>query len=63
MEYKAPTNECRRPLFNALKYATAFPVIFLSAAQRIVVLELVQEKGDKVAEESWHGEHRLFRLW
>ncbi|KAJ7446224.1 EXS family-domain-containing protein [Mycena galericulata] len=63
IEYSLPANESRRPLFNALKYATAFPVIFLSAAQRIVVIELVKEKGDDIAKEAWHGEHRLFRLW
>ncbi|KAJ7780503.1 EXS family-domain-containing protein [Mycena maculata] len=63
IEYSLPANESRRPLFNALKYATAFPVIYLSAAQRIVVTELVREKGDDVAKEAWHGEHRLFRLW
>lgn len=63
IEYGLPSNESRRPLFNALKYATSFPVIFLSAAQRIVVSELVKEKGEKAAEDAWHGEHRLFRLW
>ncbi|KAJ7287812.1 EXS family-domain-containing protein [Mycena rebaudengoi] len=63
IEYSLPSNESRRPLFNALKYATAFPVIYLSAAQRIVVTELMEEKGDKIAKEAWHGEHRLFRLW
>ncbi|KAJ7076336.1 EXS family-domain-containing protein [Mycena belliarum] len=63
IEYSLPTNESRRPLFNALKYATSFPVIYLSAAQRIVVSELVREKGNDIAKEAWHGEHRLFRLW
>ncbi|KAJ7703034.1 EXS family-domain-containing protein [Mycena rosella] len=63
IEYSLPSNESRRPLFNALKYATSFPVIYLSAAQRIVVSELVKEKGDDIAKEAWHGEHRLFRLW
>ncbi|KAF7361753.1 Protein-er retention protein [Mycena venus] len=63
IEYSLSSNESRRPLFNALKYATAFPVIYLSAAQRIVVSELVREKGDDIAKEAWHGEHRLFRLW
>ncbi|KAJ7901994.1 EXS family-domain-containing protein [Mycena olivaceomarginata] len=63
VEYSLSSNESRRPLFNALKYATSFPVIYLSAAQRIVVSELVKEKGDDIAKEAWHGEHRLFRLW
>ncbi|KAJ6500054.1 EXS family-domain-containing protein [Mycena vitilis] len=63
IEYSLSSNESRRPLFNAMKYATSFPVIYLSAAQRIVVTELVREKGDDIANEAWHGEHRLFRLW
>ncbi|THH16249.1 hypothetical protein EW146_g4365 [Bondarzewia mesenterica] len=63
IEYAHPSNESRRPLFNALKYASSFPVIFLSAAQRIVVSELIAEKGDQVIKEAWHGEHPLFRLW
>jgi len=32
VEYNHPANTSRRPLFNAIKYATSFPVIFLSAA-------------------------------
>lgn len=63
IEYNHPDNESRRPLFNAIKYATAFPVIFLSAAQRLVVEDLRREKGDVIFQESWHGEHQLFRLW
>jgi hypothetical protein len=63
IDYMCPTNDTRRPLYNAIKYATAFPVIFLSAAQRIVVSELVAEKGDAVRQDPWHGEHQLFRLW
>ncbi|KAF7315514.1 Protein-er retention protein [Mycena indigotica] len=56
VEYSLPSNDSRRPLFNALKYATSFPVIYLSAAQRLVM----KEKGDG---EAWHGQHPLFRLW
>lgn len=57
-----------RPFANALKYCSAFPVIFLSAAQKIVVSEVAAAKGMSVAELSetgdrWFGEHRLFRLW
>ncbi|EIN11759.1 EXS-domain-containing protein [Punctularia strigosozonata HHB-11173 SS5] len=63
IDYMCPINESRRPLYNAIKYATAFPLIFLSAAQRIVVSELVAEKGDVAMREPWHGEHQLFRLW
>ena len=63
IEYSLPANDCQRPLFNALKYATSFPVIFLSAAQRLVVMDLIRDKGNKIAGTSWHGEHPLFRLW
>ncbi|KAH8995678.1 EXS family-domain-containing protein [Lactarius akahatsu] len=63
VEYTSPLNDSRRPLWNALKYASSFPVIFLSAAQRLVVSDLVAEKGEQVKEETWHGEHALFRLW
>ncbi|KAI0703376.1 EXS-domain-containing protein [Cerioporus squamosus] len=63
VEYNAPHNESRRPLFNALKYASSFPVIFLSAAQRIVVSDTLALKGERAASEAWHGEHQLFRLW
>ncbi|TFK44362.1 EXS family-domain-containing protein [Crucibulum laeve] len=63
IEYNLPSNESRRPLYNALKYATSFPVIYLSAAQRLVVIDLVKVKGDGVIDEPWHGEHHLFRLW
>ncbi|CAK5281716.1 unnamed protein product [Mycena citricolor] len=62
-EYSHAENESRRPLLNAIKYASSFPVIYLSAAQRIVVSELVEAKGSGVTNEAWHGEHPLFRLW
>ncbi|KAI0958568.1 hypothetical protein AcV7_004358 [Taiwanofungus camphoratus] len=63
IEYRSSAGGNRQQLFNALKYATSFPVIYLSAAQRIVVRELVAEKGEVAAREPWHGEHALFRLW
>lgn len=63
IDYRAPGNTSTRPLYNALKYATSFPVIYLSAAQRIVVSELKAVKGDAVVHEAWRGEHALFRLW
>lgn len=63
IEYRLPSNESRRPLFNALKYATSFPVIYFSAAHRAVLLELAKVKGDEVFRNPWHGEHLLFRLW
>ncbi|KAI0780091.1 EXS family-domain-containing protein [Fomes fomentarius] len=63
VEYNSPNNDSRRPLFNALKYASSFPVIYLSAAQRIVVSDMMALKGEGAANETWHGEHQLFRLW
>jgi len=52
-------NDGRRPLYNALKYASSFPVIFLSAAQRTVITKIMDEQGEK---EVLHGD-ALFRLW
>jgi hypothetical protein len=61
IEYGAPGNRSRRPLANALKYATAFPVIFLSAAQRIVAHDLAAERV--AADRAWLVEHRIFSFW
>lgn len=63
VEYTTPSNESRRPLYNAIKYATSFPVIYLSAAQRTVVFALAAETGEQVTQKAWHGENNLFRLW
>lgn len=63
IEWLAADSTSRRPLANAIKYATAFPVMYLSAAQRLVEFDLINEKGRQVAGEAWHGEHPLFRLW
>lgn len=46
-------------LFNALKYASAFPVILLSAMQRTYISPVEDKYPDKV----WFGESMLFRLW
>lgn len=54
-------NESRRPLYNALKYASSFPVIFLSAAQRTVPTHL-RDTEEAVPLKVWHGD-ALFRLW
>ncbi|KAK7053436.1 protein-ER retention protein [Paramarasmius palmivorus] len=63
VEWTHQDNESNRPLFNAIKYATAFPVIYLSAAQRIVESDILKDKGSEAAGGVWHGEHPLFRLW
>ncbi|KAF8135807.1 EXS family-domain-containing protein [Boletus edulis] len=55
IEYNSPTNSSRRPLFNAIKYASSFPVIFLSAAQRIVISDLVQTH--------WRFLNSLYSFW
>ncbi|TFK23964.1 EXS-domain-containing protein [Coprinopsis marcescibilis] len=63
IEYNLPSNESNRPLFNAIKYATAFPVIYLSAAQGLVTAEVVKQRGLAAANEPWQGQHYIFRLW
>ncbi|KAF5393227.1 hypothetical protein D9757_000720 [Collybiopsis confluens] len=63
IEWLSADNTSQRPLANAVKYATAFPVMYLSAAQRLVVSDLISEKGRQAARQAWHGEHPLFRLW
>ncbi|KAH7888483.1 EXS family-domain-containing protein [Phlebopus sp. FC_14] len=63
IEYRSTGYMSRRPLFNVIKYASSFPVIFLSAAQRFVVSDLAETRGPAIAREAWHGEHPLFRLW
>ncbi|KAG8823802.1 hypothetical protein FRC19_003105 [Serendipita sp. 401] len=47
------TTKSRRSLWNALKYSTAFPVIFLSAAQRSSPVEALASPK----------EHPLFKIW
>ncbi|KAI0302612.1 EXS family-domain-containing protein [Russula brevipes] len=63
VEYTSPSNNSRRPLWNAVKYASSFPVIYLSAAQRLVMSEILAQNGEQVGEEAWRGEHTLYRLW
>ncbi len=68
LEYYQSSGSSPRPLANALKYFSAFPVILLSAAQKIVITEVASAKGITVQElgdtgDRWFGEHRLFRIW
>nr|ODN89463.1 hypothetical protein L203_02173 [Cryptococcus depauperatus CBS 7841] len=68
LEYYQSSWSSPRPLANALKYFSAFPVIFLSAAQKTVITDIALQKGVTVQELSkhhdrWYGQHRLFRLW
>ncbi|KAF8070596.1 EXS family-domain-containing protein [Lyophyllum atratum] len=60
IEYNHQGNTQRRPLYNALKYASAFPVIYLSAAQGMVAGEL---GDDNLAAETWSGGSHIFGLW
>ena len=46
-------------IMNALKYASAFPVIFLSAMQRSYISPIEDRFPDKV----WFGESMVFRCW
>jgi hypothetical protein len=62
IDHYLPSNDNRRNLYNAMKYATSFPVIFLSAAQRIVDSELTKTKDENAAK-ALRNEHPLFRLW
>lgn len=57
VEYLGSGGKSQRPMYNAVKYATAFPVIFLSAAQRLLNVE--NEDSDR----TWYGEFAVFRLW
>lgn len=56
VDYLQPTTTSRKQLYNALKYATSFPVIFLSAAQRGLLAPSTNEVDSG-------EEHPLFRLW
>ena len=62
VEYLFPTNESKRPLYNAIKYATSFPVIYLSAAQRLADADKFASQGDMAARH-WYNEHMLYKLW
>lgn len=57
VEYIGSGGLSQRPMYNAVKYATAFPVIFLSAAQRLL------NADDDDTGRTWYGEHAIFRLW
>ncbi|KAI9007558.1 EXS family-domain-containing protein [Phycomyces nitens] len=60
-EYLDSNCKTKRHLFNALKYASAFPVILLSATQKRAAM-YVAETGS-VPKSWWIGETNIFRLW
>jgi EXS family len=63
VEYTSPSNDSRRPLWNAVKYASSFPLIFLSAAQRLVPSDILARNDEWGTDGAWNGEYMLFRLW
>ncbi|ORY30353.1 EXS family-domain-containing protein [Naematelia encephala] len=68
LEYHQSGYSSPRPLANALKYFSAFPVIALSAAQKVLLTDIAVSRGLTMQqlneqEGRWYGEHRLFRLW
>ncbi|KAI8139693.1 EXS family-domain-containing protein [Fennellomyces sp. T-0311] len=60
-EFLESGGQCKRHLWNALKYASAFPVILLSASQKHAD-RWVAATGS-VPETWWINEINLFRLW
>lgn len=63
VEYTSSSNGGRRPLWNAVKYASSFPVIFLSAAQRLVPSDILARNDELGRDGTWNSEYMLFRLW
>jgi hypothetical protein len=62
--YTGSTPTPRRSLLNALKYATAFPVIVFSAMQTIIGDPFDPDEGEvHEAGERWIGRTTLFNLW
>lgn len=53
----------RRSMLNALKYATAFPVIALSAMQTVIGDPFDEDDEGREAGEAWIGRGTLFTLW
>jgi EXS family len=60
-EYLESDCKTQRHLLNACKYASAFPVIMLSATQKIAA-KRIDEFGD-LPDTWWIGDTGLFRLW
>ncbi|GAA5895545.1 hypothetical protein JCM5296_006793 [Sporobolomyces johnsonii] len=53
----------RRSMLNALKYASAFPVIILSAMQTVIGDPFDPDEESHAAGERWIGRTSLFNLW
>lgn len=52
----------RRSILNAIKYATAFPVIFFSAMQTVIG-DPFDETAVELEAKAWIGRSTLFYLW
>ncbi|BGO93144.1 RHTO0S24e00188g1_1 [Rhodotorula toruloides] len=61
--YTRSTPTPRRSLLNALKYATAFPVIIFSAMQTVIGDPFDPDEEAHEAGERWIGRTTLFNLW
>jgi hypothetical protein len=63
MEYIGSQRKNRRALANAVKYATAFPVIFLSMAQRASPTGPLDAKPEGEISSSGYFDNKVFKLW
>ena len=62
MGYIGSQRKSGRALANAIKYATAFPVIFLSVAQRSSLTGPLDAKPESETM-SGYFDNKLFKLW
>ncbi|KAG8746355.1 hypothetical protein FRC10_005344 [Ceratobasidium sp. 414] len=63
MEYIGSKRTSGRALANAVKYATAFPVIFLSVAQRSSLTGPLDAKSEDEISPSGYFDNKVFKLW
>lgn len=63
MEYIGSQRKSGRALANAVKYASAFPVIFLSVAQRTSPTGPLDAKPEGEISSSGYFDHKIFKLW
>ncbi|EUC64072.1 ER retention-like protein [Rhizoctonia solani AG-3 Rhs1AP] len=63
MEYIGSQRKSGRALANAIKYATAFPVIFLSVAQRTLPTGSLDAKPEGEISSSGYFDNKIFKLW
>jgi hypothetical protein len=63
MEYIGSNRKSGRALANAVKYATAFPVIFLSVAQRSSLTGPLDAKPEDQVTTPGYLDNKVFKLW